>query len=75
MVCVLLPLLLKRNIGVLFGVLRGPRNDAPFFCLLWFCIVVMSSCFLLLSFEALFLTYYPFSLNLADRVQYLHEFP
>jgi hypothetical protein len=30
MVCVV-PLLLKRNIGVLFGVLRGPRSDAPFF--------------------------------------------
>jgi hypothetical protein len=31
MVCVLVPLLLKRNIGVLFGVLRGSRNDVPFF--------------------------------------------
>jgi hypothetical protein len=30
MVCVLVPILLKRNIGVLFGVLRGPRSDAPF---------------------------------------------
>jgi hypothetical protein len=46
MVCVIVPLLLKRNIGVLFGVLTGPRIDAPFFCLLWFCIIVMSSCFL-----------------------------
>jgi hypothetical protein len=43
MVCVLVPFLLKRNIRVLFGVLRGPRGDAPFFCLLWVCIVVMSS--------------------------------
>jgi hypothetical protein len=31
MVCVVVNLLLKRNIGVLFGVLRGPRSDAPFF--------------------------------------------
>jgi hypothetical protein len=30
MVCVRVPLLLKRNVGVLFGVLRGPRRDAPF---------------------------------------------
>jgi hypothetical protein len=51
MVCVLVPLLLKRNVGVLFGVLRNPRNDAPsFFSLLWFCIVVMSSCFLFAVF-------------------------
>jgi hypothetical protein len=27
MVCVLVPLLLKRKIGVLFGVLRGPHID------------------------------------------------
>jgi hypothetical protein len=46
MVRVLVHLLLKRNDGVLFGVLRGPRSDAPIFSLLWFCIVVMSSCFL-----------------------------
>jgi hypothetical protein len=38
MVCVVVPLLLKRNVGVLFGALGGPRNDVPFFCLLWFCI-------------------------------------
>jgi hypothetical protein len=31
MVCVVVPLLLKRNIGVLFGVLRNPRSDVPFF--------------------------------------------
>jgi hypothetical protein len=31
MVCVLVPLLLKRNIGVLLGVLRGPRSDAAIF--------------------------------------------
>jgi hypothetical protein len=52
MVCVLVPLLSKRNIGVLFGVLRNPRSDAPFFNLLWICIVAMCSCFLLLCFEA-----------------------
>jgi hypothetical protein len=40
------PLLSKRNIGVLFGVLRGPRSHVPFFRLLWFCIAVLSSCFL-----------------------------
>jgi hypothetical protein len=47
MVCIRVPLLLKRNIGVLFGVLRGPRSDVPppfFFSLLWsvslFCLVV-----------------------------------
>jgi hypothetical protein len=43
MVCVRVPLLLKRNVGVLFGVLRVSRSDAPFFSLLWFCIVVLSS--------------------------------
>jgi hypothetical protein len=31
MVHVRVPLLLKRNAGVLFGVLRGPRSDVPFF--------------------------------------------
>jgi hypothetical protein len=36
MVCVLVPLLLKRNVKVLFGVLRDPHSDAPFFSLLWF---------------------------------------
>jgi hypothetical protein len=46
MVCVLVPLLLKRKVGVLFDVLRGPRSDAPFFfSLLCLCIVVLSSCF------------------------------
>jgi hypothetical protein len=29
MVCDVVPLLLKRNNGVLFGVLRGPCSDAP----------------------------------------------
>jgi hypothetical protein len=29
MVYVLVPLLLKRKVGVLFGVLRDPRSDAP----------------------------------------------
>jgi hypothetical protein len=38
MVCVRVPLLLKRNVRALFGVLRGPRSDVPFFfSLLWFC--------------------------------------
>jgi hypothetical protein len=46
MVCVHVPLLLNRNVGVLLGVLRGPPSDAPFFSLLWFCIIVMFSCFL-----------------------------
>jgi hypothetical protein len=43
MVCVLVPRLLKRNVAVLFGELRDPHSDAPFFSLLWFCIIVMSS--------------------------------
>jgi hypothetical protein len=51
MVCVCVPLLLKRNIGLLFGVLRGSRSDAPPpFLLVMVCIVVMSSCFLLIVF-------------------------
>jgi hypothetical protein len=29
MVFVRVPLVLKRNVWVLFGVLRGPRSDAP----------------------------------------------
>jgi hypothetical protein len=29
MVCVLVPLLLKRKVGVLFGVLSGPCSDTP----------------------------------------------
>jgi hypothetical protein len=29
MVCIVVPVLLKRNVGVLFGVLRGPRSDVP----------------------------------------------
>lgn len=41
MVCVHVPCLLKRNVGVLFGDLRGPRSDAPFFILLWVCIIVI----------------------------------
>jgi hypothetical protein len=28
---VLVPLLLERKVGILFGVLRSSRNDAPFF--------------------------------------------
>jgi hypothetical protein len=32
MVCVIVPLLLKQNIGVLFGVLRRPCSDAPPHC-------------------------------------------
>jgi hypothetical protein len=44
MIGVFVPLLLKRNIGVLFGVLRGPCSDAPFLALLLFCIVVKFSC-------------------------------
>jgi hypothetical protein len=31
MVCVLVPLLSKRTVGVLFGVLRFPRSDAAAF--------------------------------------------
>jgi hypothetical protein len=31
MIRVHVPLLLKRDVGVLFGVLRGPRSDVPFF--------------------------------------------
>jgi hypothetical protein len=31
MVCVRVPLLLKRNVGVLFGVLRSPRSDVTEF--------------------------------------------
>jgi hypothetical protein len=31
MVCVRVPLLLKQNVGVLFGVLRGPHSDIPLF--------------------------------------------
>jgi hypothetical protein len=31
MVYVLVPLLLRRNVGVLFGVLKGPRSDVPLF--------------------------------------------
>jgi hypothetical protein len=31
MVCVIVPILLKRNIGILFGVLRGPLSDVPLF--------------------------------------------
>jgi hypothetical protein len=50
MVYVLAPLLLKRKVGVLFGVLRGSRSGAPFFKCLWFCIVVMSSYFLFAVF-------------------------
>jgi hypothetical protein len=42
MVCVLVPLLLKRNNWVLFGVLRCARSED----LLWFRIVVMSGCLL-----------------------------
>jgi hypothetical protein len=33
MVCVIVTLLLNRKFGVLFGVLRGPRSDAPFLAL------------------------------------------
>jgi hypothetical protein len=33
MVCIPVPLLLKRNIGVLFEVLRNPCSDAPLFLL------------------------------------------
>jgi hypothetical protein len=41
MVCVPVPLLLKGNVEVLFGVLRGPRSYASFFvCVTNFVIVV-----------------------------------
>jgi hypothetical protein len=50
MVCALVHLLLKRKVEILYGVLRSPPNDAPFFSLLWFCIAVMSSCFLFAVF-------------------------
>jgi hypothetical protein len=33
MVCVCVPLLLKQNFGVLFGVLEGPLSGVPFFYL------------------------------------------
>jgi hypothetical protein len=64
MVCVL-PLLLKRNIGVLFGVLRGPRNEASIGDLGLICVeqrlilLYLTQCFvcvlcsLLLSFRRL----------------------
>jgi hypothetical protein len=48
MKCVVVPLLLKRNVGLLFGVLRSSRSNAfppPFFWVLCFCIAVMFSCF------------------------------
>jgi hypothetical protein len=42
MVCVLVPLLLKRKFGVLFGVLRGPHGDSALsFSLLWLCSYIM----------------------------------
>jgi hypothetical protein len=41
MVCVRVPLLLKRNIGVLFGVLSGPRSDAPPFFFIYFFIIYL----------------------------------
>jgi hypothetical protein len=41
MVYVVVSLLLKRNIGILFGVLRGPRSDAPFF---FFIFLVLYRC-------------------------------
>jgi hypothetical protein len=31
MVCVRVPLLLKRNVGVLFGLLKDPQSDVPLF--------------------------------------------
>jgi hypothetical protein len=31
MVCVRVPLLLRRNVGVLFGVRKGPRSDVLLF--------------------------------------------
>jgi hypothetical protein len=34
MICAHVPLLLKRNNGVLFGVLRSPRSDVPLFWLI-----------------------------------------
>jgi hypothetical protein len=50
MACIVVTLLLKRNIGVSLGVLRGPRKDVPLFSLLCFCIVVMSGYFLFAVF-------------------------
>jgi hypothetical protein len=42
MVCVCVPLLLKRNVGVLFRVLKGQSSDVPFFFnLLWVCNYIM----------------------------------
>jgi hypothetical protein len=41
MVCVRVPLLLKRNFWVLFGVLRCPRSTAPLFSFLWICNYIM----------------------------------
>jgi hypothetical protein len=46
MVCARVPLLLKQNVGVLFGVLSGPHSDVPFLyknfsvCIMNFVIVV-----------------------------------
>jgi hypothetical protein len=50
MVCALVQLLLKENVRVLFGVLRSSRSNTPFLAFLWFCIVVISNCFLSAAF-------------------------
>lgn len=68
MVCICVSLLLKRYIGVLFESSEA-LAVMPLFCMLWFCMIVMPSCFFLLCFEALFLTYSSFSLNLAETAQ------
>jgi hypothetical protein len=44
MIRVLVPLLLKRNVGVLFGVLRGPRSDVPPFLQLYYAYCIYSHC-------------------------------
>jgi lipoprotein signal peptidase len=40
MFCALMSLLLKRNVGVLFGILSGSRNDTRFFYLVMLMLVV-----------------------------------
>jgi hypothetical protein len=66
MVCVV-PLLLKWIVMVLSGVFRGPRSDVTFFCLLWFCIVLMSTCLIMMYFEAHVKTINIYRLNHSGR--------
>jgi hypothetical protein len=59
MVCVLVPLLLKRNVGVLFWDLRGPRSDAPFFNFLWFCNYFMGIIYIYIYIHSQFISVTP----------------